>query len=569
MENAEIAAVFEEIADVLEIQGENPFRVRSYRNAARTLRDLSERVVDLVDQQKDLSKLPNVGESISRQIHQILKRGTSKRLESLRKKVPEELPELMRVPGLGPKKVKLIYDALGVHTLGELKEAAESGRLRELEGMGEKTEEKILRGVETVQRHGGRVRLKEAAEYARTLGHHLDEIADLKRWELAGSLRRRKETIGDLDILVETDHPRRFGNQIGKDDLVAEVVSKGEDKIQVRLRNGLNVDFRMFERKQFGSALMYFTGSKAHNIALRKRAQKRGWKLNEYGLFNGKKRLAGKTEEEVYKKLGLAWVPPELREERGEVKAAEKSRLPQLVELDDIHGDLHAHTKATDGKNTIEEMAKGARERGYEYLAITDHSKAVTVAKGLDEDRLRKHSDDVRNVGQSIKNFALLAGVEVDILKNGDLDLDEDVLAELDWVNGAVHSHFDLSKKRMTERLLAAIRSGVVDCLAHPFGRMFGSREPIQFDIDRVFEACRDHDVCLEINAYPDRLDLPDIYCQRAKEAGVDIVISTDAHKVSDLDFMRYGVSVARRGWLEKRDIVNTTTRRSLRKRRS
>ncbi len=569
MENAEIAAALDEIADLLEIQNGSRFRVRSYRNAARTVRDASRRMADMVAEDERLTELPNIGKSTAQNIRELVEKGKCGRLEKLRSKSPAEITELLHIPGLGPAKARLLHNELNVKSLADLKQAAEDERVREVEGMGPKTEERILHGIENMEKRAGRIRLYEAREYAQTLGKHLDKIDGIRQWEIAGSFRRRQETIGDLDVLVQADDREEVADKLTDHDSVADVVSKGTDKVRVRLRNGLAVDFLFFSEKQFGSALLYFTGSKAHNIALRKRARKRKWKLNERGLFSGRRKLAGETEAEVYKRLKLPMIPPELREDRGEIEAAEKDRLPKLIELDDIRGDLHAHTTASDGKNSINEMAKAAKERGYDYLAITDHSKAVHVANGLDERRLRKHADKIRDVKSRLKGFHLLAGVEVDILKDGRLDLDEKLLDELDWVNASVHSQFGMSKKKMTERLLNAIRSGVVDCIAHPLGRQIGSREPVQLDLDRILEACKENSVCLEINAYPDRLDLPDIHCKRARDAGVRIVISTDAHTVGDLDFMHYGVGVARRGWLEKKDVVNTSTARGVTKRRA
>lgn len=567
MENAEIAAVLDEIADLLEIQEANPFRIRSYRSAARTVRDASRRMADLIAEDEDLSDLPNIGESTAEKIREMVDTGRCQRLEKLRKKSPAKVTELLSIPGLGPKKVKQLHAELGVSTRDELKQAAEEERVRELEGMGAKTEQRILHGIENLEEHAGRIRLKEAQEYVESLGNHLDGVKGIQNWQVAGSYRRAKETIGDLDVLIRAKDRKKVADQLTKYEAVKNVISKGSDKVRVRLRNGLAVDFLFFEKRSFGSALMYFTGSKAHNIALRKRARQRKWKLNERGLFSGRKRLAGETEKEVYGNLKLPLIAPELREDRGEIEAAEKDKLPKLIELADIRGDLHAHTTASDGKQSIREMAKAAKKRGYDYLAITDHSKAVRVANGLDEDRLKKHADKIREVNGDLKGFRLLAGVEVDILKSGALDLNEDVLADLDWVNASVHSHFGLKKKAMTERLLKAVRSGVVDCIAHPLGRQIGVREPIDLDMDRLLEACAEEGVFLEINAYPDRLDLPDIYCQRAKEAGVEVVISTDAHKADDLEFMRFGVSAARRGWLEKKDVANTVTARSLSRR--
>lgn len=566
MENAQIAAALDEIADLLEIREANQFRIRAYRDAARTVRDLSERLADRVANDSDLSRLPNIGKSTADKIRELVQTGTCKRLEELRTESAGELTELLEVPGLGPKKVKALHAELGVENLNELKQAAENEQVREVEGMGPKTERAILEGIEHLQEHAGRIRLKEAAEYVELLGRHLDNIDGIDNWQIAGSFRRQKETVGDLDVVVQAADRGQVADRIADHESVADVIGKGHDKVRVRLANGLNVDFLFFEQPEFGSAMLYFTGSKAHNIKLRKWAREKDRKLNEHGLFKGKKRLAGETEQSVYRKFGLPWIPPELREDRGEIEAACKDQLPTLLELDDIRGDLHAHTNESDGSQTIDEMAQAAIDRGYDYLALTDHSKAVHVANGLDEDRLRKHADRIRAAGSELSNFTLLAGVEVDIMKRGDLDLDDKILADLDWVNASIHSHFRLSQKDMTERVLAAIRSGVVHCIGHPLGRQIGTREPIQLDLDRIFEACVEHNVCLEINSYPDRLDLPDIHCQRAREAGVKFVISTDAHKIDDLAFICFGVSVARRGWLEKKDVLNTSTIRTLRK---
>ncbi len=567
MENAEIADVFAEIADLLEIQDGDPFRIRSYRNAARSVRDASTRMADLVADNGNLTDLPNIGQSTADKIREMVDTGSCRQLDDLRRKTPADLTSFLQVPGLGPRKTRALHDELGVTTLADLQQAAQDHRVRDVAGMGAKTEERILHGIENLQQHAGRVRLQEASEYVHTLGQHLDRIASIDQWAIAGSFRRRRETVGDLDVLIDASARARAADALTQHPSVDDVVSKGTDKVRVRLRNGLAVDFLFFNKREFGSALLYFTGSKAHNIKIRKRAQASDWKLNEHGLFDGRQRLAGKTEQDVYKKLKLTWVPPELREDRGEVEAAEADKLPRLIAQDDIRGDLHAHTTASDGHHSIKEMAQAAQERGYEYLALTDHSKAVHVANGLDEKRLRKHADQIRAVNSSLTNFRLLAGVEVDILKSGRLDLDADLLAELDWVNASVHSQFELSEKKMTERLLKAIRSGVIHCLSHPLGRQIGSRAPIQFDMDQIFQACHEENVCLEINAYPDRLDLPDIHCQHAREAGVKIVISTDAHKIGDLDFMQYGIGVARRGWLERRDVLNTVTADTLLKR--
>jgi DNA polymerase (family 10) len=560
MENARIAEVFDKIADLLELKGDNPFRVRSYRTAALTVKDHSERLEDMVRQGKDLTKIPHVGEAISKKIQEIVARGTCKRLEELEQEVPAGLLELLRVPQLGPRKVALLYDKLSISSLEDLKKAAQEHKIRDLPGMGSKTEENILKGIETVEAGVGRYLLSAAYEHAASIGRHLNAIKTIERWEVAGSFRRQRETIGDLDILVEAKDREKATDAIVSYEAIEEVLGKGHEKISVRLHNGLQIDFRFFEPDSFGSALAYFTGSKAHNVALRKRAQQKDWKLNEYGLFEGEHQIAGQTEESLYKCFDLPWIPPELREDRGELEAAEQGRLPKLVDLEQIRGDLHVHTTASDGINTLEEMVEAARNLKYQYLGVTEHSKAVTVAHGLDEDAVLRRVQEIRELNASLKDFWVLAGLEVDILKNGALDIDEKVLAELDWVVASVHSNFNLDEKAMTDRLLVAIRSGVVHCLGHPLTRLIGARDSIRFEMERILRACAENNVWIEINAQPDRLDLPDIHCQHGKELGARFAIGTDAHRHADLNFMKFGVAVARRGWLEKTDVLNTCT---------
>ena len=558
MENSQVAAIFDEIADILEIQGENVFRIRSYRNAARGVGDLADRLEDLVAAGKDLTDLAGIGESLAEKIHEILASGTCKTLQDLRRQLPPHLTDLLKVKGLGPKRAKILYEKLHIKSLAGLKRAAAAGKIRAVEGMGEKTEQNILRGLATLQAEAGRISVREAAEHADSIRSHLESAKGVRRAEVAGSFRRRRETIGDLDVLMEATDRRAATEAILAYEPIEETIASGGEKVSVRLASGVQVDFRFIDADAWGAAMMYFTGSKAHNIVLRKRAQKAGLKLSEYGLFRGAKRVAGRSEEEVFKALGLEWIPPELREDRGEVEAAEKGGLPKLIERKNLRGDLHAHTNLTDGAGTLEQMVEAARERGYEYLAVTDHSKAVTVAHGLGDDALRRQADRIREYSAGLKKFAVLAGVEVDILKDGKLDLQEKTLADLDWVVASVHSAFEQPEAKMTDRLIAAVRSGVVHCLGHPFGRLIGKRDPIRFDADRVFAACKEADVCLEINAYPDRLDLPDVYCKRARDLGATMVISTDAHRRADLDLMVYGVAVARRGWLGKADVLNT-----------
>jgi DNA polymerase (family X) len=559
MENSQIAAVFDTLADLLEILGENAFRIRSYRTAARAVGGRADRLADLVAAGKDLTELPGIGAGLAEKIHEILASGTCATLEDLRKKLPPHLPDLLRVKGLGPKRVKELYEQLGLKALEDLKAAAVAGKVRDLPGLGEKTEQNILRGLATLEAEAGRFSIKQAAEHVASLGRHLATIKAIRRFEPAGSFRRRRETVGDLDFIVEATDRSAAAQALLAYDSIEETIAAGHEKVSVRLAGGPQVDFRFVESEAAGAALMYFTGSKGHNIALRKRAQKMGLKLNEYGLFSGEKLVAGAAEEEVYKALDLRQsIPPELREDRGEIDAAAEGRLPDLVNRKDLRGDMHAHTTATDGAHSVEEMVAAARALGYEYLAITDHSKAVTVAHGLGDEALSRHADAVREVGAGQKKFWLLAGVEVDILKDGRLDIDPKVLAGLDWVVASVHSSFEMPEDPMTDRLLRAVESGVVHALGHPLGRLIGRRDPIRFDTERVFGACKKAGVCLEVNSYPDRLDLPDVYCKRAKEIGCTMVLSTDAHRTVDFGLIEFGVGVARRGWLEKGDVLNT-----------
>ncbi len=567
MDNAQVAAVFDEIADILELKGGEDFRVRSYRNAARTVRDLPESIEEVARDKRKLLDLPGIGESIADKIVEILKTGTARRLEELRTQVPPGLGELLRVPGLGPKRARQLYEELGVKSLEELKAAAEAHRICGLEHLGEKTEEKIRRGIATVESAGSRVKLKEADDRMRSLGEELDRLASVRRWTPAGSWRRRRETVGDLDVLVDAPDRDAAAGELVALAGVEGLVERGPEKVTVRLAGGLAVNFRFHKGDAHGAALLYFTGSKEHNIRLRRAAQERGWKLNEYGIFDGQRRLAGRTEEEMYEKLALAFVPPELREDRGEIEAAAAGELPRLVESGDIRGDLHVHTRETDGHNTIAEMAAAARDRGYEYLAITDHSKAVTVARGMDETRCRRHVEAIRSAAADLEDLWLMAGIEVDILKTGRLDMPEKLLAELDWVTASVHSHFTLDEKAMTARMLEAIRSGMIHAISHPFGRQIGARDPIRFDADAVFGECAERGVALEINSYPDRMDLPDTYCKWARELGARMVVTTDAHDVAGLGFLEYGVANARRGWLEKKDVLNALPAAGLRKR--
>lgn len=566
MENAQIAKQFEEIADLLELQGGNEFRIRSYRNAARTIRDQSQQLEDMVADGKDLSGLANIGESSAEKIKEIIETGTCDRLEEQRKEVPRELIEVMHVPGVGPKTAMQLHEELEIDSLSDLRKACEDDKVKTLEGLGEKMQQKILDGIETLEAAQGRILLQEAREHVASLEAYLDDIEAIQKKVVAGSYRRRKETVGDLDILVQADDREKAADAIAEYDAVARVDSRGRERLTVHLDSGLQVDVRFFDARNFGSAMLYFTGSKSHNIALRRRAQGRDWKLNEYGLTHGENLLAGKDEEGIYRRLNLAWVPPELREDRGELDAAEQDDLPALIELDNIRGDLQSHTTASDGNDSIREMADAAAQWGYAYFAITDHSKRVTMAGGLDEEALGKHAGNIRRADHNYDDMWLMAGVEVDILKSGELDLSAEALKKMDWVVGSVHYDRQMPEEDMTERLIKAIESGVIHCLGHPLGRVIGRREGIAVNFEKVVKACVENNVCLEINAQPDRLDLPDTHVKQARDMGAMFTISTDAHKVGALDFMRLGIGVARRGWLERQDVLNTRTTAQLRK---
>ncbi len=560
MENKGIADIFTAIADILDIEGENPFRVRSYRNAARTIEDLSQSLESMVKTGMDLGEIPGIGKSIREKIEEIISTGKCHFLEELRVQVPAGLTELLKLEGLGPKKVKVLYDQLGVDSVDRLEKAAQAGRLRNLAGMGLKTEEKVLKSIEKYRAGVGRFKLSVGFIYAQAILEYLKEVPGVRRLDPAGSFRRRKETIGDLDILAICARGCQIMDRLAKYGEVAEIIAKGETKSSVRLQCGLQVDVRVLEEESYGAALHYFTGSKAHNVAIRDRAKELGLKISEYGVFRSQddKRISGTKEEDIFKAVGLPLIPPELREDRGEIQAAEQGMLPRLIELSDIRGDLQMHTTATDGKNSIAEMAQKAKEMGYAYIAITDHSKAVRVAGGLDEKGLARHLKEIDKVDAQVSGFCLLKGVEVDILPDGSLDLQDDILKECDVVLASVHSRFNMEEKEMTQRIVKALKNPNVNILAHPTGRLILEREAYKVNLKEVFQAALDYGVVLEINAYPDRLDLRDVDARMAKEMGAKLAISTDAHSAAQLAMMKFGVFTARRGWIEAKDIINT-----------
>ncbi|MFZ1841645.1 MAG: DNA polymerase/3'-5' exonuclease PolX [Nitrospira sp.] len=564
--NAEVATAFEEMADLLEIEGANPFRVRAYRFAARTLRDLPVEVGEMVAKGEDLTSLPGIGDDLAGKIKEILATGTAAAIEAQRKRVPATLTELLRIPGLGPKRVKRLAHELKIRSLSELQTAAQAGRVRTLAGFGEKTEQHILDALATRLAEAPRVQRAVAIPSAEALVAYLEQSSGVSRVIAAGSYRRGLETIGDLDILVTAPAGRAVMDRFVAYQEVRDVLARGETKSSVRLQSGLQVDLRVVPQDSYGAALLYFTGSKAHNVVLRQLAQQRGLKLNEYGVFRGDKPIAGETEESVYASLGLPWIPPELREGRGEIDAAKAGRLPHLVDLQDLKGDLHAHTRATDGRNSLQEMAEAARLRGLRYFAITDHSRRLTMAKGLDSARLLQQTEAIDRLNATLSGITILKGIEVDILEDGNLDLPDEVLGRLDLVVGAVHSRFNLSNRRQTERIMKAMDHPHFSILAHPSGRLIGRREPYEVDMLRIIRKARERRCFLEINAHPERLDLTDIHCRMAKEEGVLLAVNTDAHSMLDLENARFGVGQARRGWLEKTDVLNTRPYAELRK---
>ena len=561
MQNPDIARLFDEVADLLEIQDANPFRVRAYRNAARTIRDFPEPIADLVRAgTKDLTDIAGIGDDLAEKITDIVTTGELPLRKQLASKLPAGLLDLLRIPGLGPKRVKLLYKKLKVKSAADLATALDKGRVQKLKGFGPKMEEKMRAGIGQAQVGERRMLLNEAETQATAVVAYLEAGGGIRQMEVAGSYRRRRETIGDLDIVVTSEGKNSapvMDRFVAYGD-VANVISKGDTRATVKLRGGLQVDLRAVEPDAYGAALLYFTGSKAHNIDLRKIAQEKSYKLNEYGLFKGTRRAAGKTEEEIYTKLGLDWIPPELREARGEIALAREHRLPHLVEVNDIRGDLQMHTSATDGKGTIEDMAHAARGLGYEYIAITDHSKRVTMALGLDAKRLREQWKAIDAWNASSRGFTILRSVELDILENGKLDLPDDVLADADYVVATIHYGLNQGEKELTRRLVGAAEHPWVDAIGHPTGRLVGKREPYAFDFDALCRTCAATGCLLELNGHPERMDLPDTLAAAAKQHGVRFVLSTDSHQPGNLPFMKYAVYLARRAGLEAGDILNT-----------
>lgn len=555
--NREIAEIFDKIADILELLNENPFRIRAYRNAGENIRELTEDIEDLAGR-GELTKIPGVGPDLAGKIKEFISTGKIEDYEELKKRVPEELTELLEIQRLGPKTISKLNKELGVKNLEDLERALERGEILKLRGMGEKKVEDIRRGIELFKKSRERIPLGIALPLAEEIVRKISKIPGTKETAIAGSVRRMKETIGDIDILTEARDGERVIKTFTSLPFVKEVLAAGDTKGSVVLESGIQVDLRVVEPESHGAALLYFIGSKSHNIRLRTIALERGLKINEYGVFRGDKKIAGETEEEVYKTLGLQWIPPEIREDRGEVEGAQSGKLPDLVELEDIKGDLQMHSIWSDGKATIEEMALRAKELGYEYIAMTDHSPSSRIAGGLSIERLYEKKREVNALNKKLKGIKILMGSEVDIKSDGSLDYSDEVLKDLDIAIAAVHSGFKMDMESMTKRIVKALKNPFIHFLVHPTGRLIGKREGYEVDMDEIIRTAKEYGKALEVNSHYLRLDLNDINVRKAVNAGVKIVISTDSHVPDELHMMRLGVATARRGWAEKKDVLNT-----------
>jgi DNA polymerase (family 10) len=566
VDNKSIATVLYETADLLEIDGQDSFRIRSYRNAAQAIENLTDQIRDLIGEPKKVLAIPGIGKGMLLNLQELFRDGILGMQAELLKKYHPSMLQLLKIQGLGPKTIALIWSAYQVSDVDGVEKLAREGKIRELPRMGGKHEQKLLKAIEDYRRISGRFLIDAAETEAKKLSDYLAKLPGFDRITPAGSLRRGRETVGDLDILVtgaaccSAEEREKAVKYIAQYPPLMSIIAQGNNKISFRLRSDLQVDVRLLPPESFGAAMQYFTGSKAHNVALRQRALKLGYTLNEYSLADLKteKPVAGATEEDIYAKLNLDYIPPELRENLGEIDAAEKHTLPALIALDDLQGDVHMHTVETDGRNTIEEMAEAAKARGYKYMAITDHSKNLAFANGLDDTRAVAHIQKIREANDKIDGITIFAGIEVDILADGDLDLSDDVLAQMDVVIASVHSVFNQEPAKMTERLLKAIGNPNTSIIGHPTGRLQLRRDAYQFDMDAILLAAAKHKVAMELNSYPDRLDLNDVHLRHAKQRGVKVVINTDSHHTSHLDKIRYGILQARRAWLTKHDVLNT-----------
>lgn len=556
--NTEVAEIFDQVADLLEIEGSNQFRVRAYRQAAETANSLTSSLADMVSAGEDLTELSGIGEDLAGKIAEIIRTGGLKQLEEIKTQTPLVLGDLLDVKGLGPKRVRRLHDELDIKNLDQLEKAAREGKIRALHGFGAKIEADILDDLERTTQGEKRILLRKARQVVEPLLDYMRSGESIERVAAAGSYRRRKQTVGDIDIVACSPAGKQVVDHFVNYEDVDGVQSQGETRSTVTLRTGLQVDLRVVAGESYGAALLYLTGSRAHNLHLRRMALDQNLKINEYGVFDGDQRLAGETEEQIFDIFDMPYIEPELREDRGEIKAALDGELPELVALDDLRGDLQAHTTASDGHASLERMAEVAQEHGYEYLAITDHSAYLGITQGLDADHLARQIDAIDQLNESLEGFRLLKSVEVDILEDGSLALPDEILRRLDLCLGSIHSKFDLPRQKQTERILRAMDNPYFNILAHPTGRLINERRPYNLDLERVMQAALERGCYLEVNASPQRLDLDDSACKRAKEMGLKVSVSTDAHRISHLDNMRFGVGQARRGWLSPGDVLNT-----------
>jgi DNA polymerase (family X) len=559
MKNSEIARVFHDMADLLELKGENVFKIRAYRRAAQVIEHLPKEMAVMLEQGEDFQKIPAVGEAIAKKSAELITTGKLEAYENLKAEFPEGITRLLEIPGIGPKTAHLLSSELKITSTEQLEDAINDGKVAHLFRMGEKTAQNLRHKIQAMRRKDQRIPIGQALPIVEDILNTLSSLPGVKNMTSAGSLRRFRETVGDIDIMGTADNPEKLINEFVALPVVKEVLAKGPTKASVILSPGLQADLRMVEHDSFGSLLQYFTGSKEHNIALRTKYQKKGLKLSEYGITDVSRDKLEKfaTEEAFYRRLGMQYIPPEIREDQGEIELSERNAIPRLVDLRDIKGDFHAHSKWSDGNNTIEEMAVAAKNEGYKYIAITDHSKGLGIAHGLTEERLKEQLREIRRLNQKLKGFRILCGMEVDIRADGSIDMPDHLLAELDCTVGAVHSSFNQSKERMTRRIIKAIENPQIDIIAHPTSRLIGEREPTAVDMEAVFKAAVKHNKALEINAMPSRLDLKDIHIHRARELGIMLAIGTDSHTAAQLKLMRFGVGMARRGWCEPKHILN------------
>ncbi len=567
MKNQLVADILYTVADLLDLKGEVFFKTRAYRIAAQTIESLDEDIEHIINQGR-LQSIPGVGEALSKKVIEIVKTGKLEYLERLKKEIPAGLIDLLAIPGLGPKKVAALYKNLGITTMDELKAAATEGKLRSMPGFGEITERNILRGITLREKTSGRVLLNVAYEDGTRYVTHLKKCKQIKNIDIAGSLRRMKETIGDVDILASSKNPEEIMEFFIKYPEVAQVLAKGPTKSSVLLNDNLQVDLRVVEEKSYGAALQYFTGSKEHNVTLRGLAIRKGYKLNEYGLFEKttEKFIAGKTEEDIYKKIGFPYIEPELRENRGEFDAAKNNSLPQLVGYDEINGDFHVHSLWSDGSDSIETIAAAAQQRRYSFIGITDHSQSLKIANGLTEEQVKKKLEEIKRVSKKFPDIRIFCGTECDIKADGSLDYSDKILKLFDFVYIGIHTGFKMDKSTMTKRIIKGMNNEHADFVAHPTGRLIGKRDPYEVDIEQLVDTAQETDTRLEINSFPDRLDLDDMHAKLAKDHGVGFVLGTDSHSINHLEFMRFGIATARRGWLEKKDILNTYSLKEIEK---